>query len=326
MSISFLLGIKEFVLGLVNIIPKLMYFLCVTLTSVLDLLQFVVRKLAGLDIYYVDGVAKDGDIALSFLRSIFMKDSAFPALKNVFWSLVIFGVLILIVAAIIAIIRQEYMPAKDGTTQKNDKTKIIGNFFKSLFLFFIVPASCLFGLMFLDLILVNFDNILKNSAMESNTVLSEVANVDSKLISEPTTNGKQTYTYYDIFWVDSPCSTVTFSGTMFKAAAYNANRVRIDQNYGGVTYSDGLATGQISNFDLFTLTNDEALAELIDTAFASNFKLKSPQTINLGFMKDTSSNGLLWILRDGKTYIDGFFPYTSPAVFVILYTLKQRSI
>ena len=48
-------NLKDWLSELFSLIPKFMYFLCATLMSLIDALQYVLRKLAGLDVYYVDG-------------------------------------------------------------------------------------------------------------------------------------------------------------------------------------------------------------------------------------------------------------------------------
>ena len=125
-----------------------MYFLCATLMSLIDALQYVLRKLAGLDVYYVDGKEQTGDIALNFIKSIFDSETRYPAIKNTFWSLVIFGFILLVIATIVAIIRQEYMPSGEDMKEKpsNNKLAIVKRGVKSIFLFLIVPVSCIFGL------------------------------------------------------------------------------------------------------------------------------------------------------------------------------------
>lgn len=303
------LAIKDFLMGWFNLIPKLMYFLCVTCMSVIDAMQLLVRKLAGLDVYYVDGVAQEGDIAISFIKSIFTENSSYPAIKNAFWALVVFGFILLIVTTIISVIRQEYMPGGD-----NAKAGIVNNFFKSIFLFLIVPVSCIFGIMILDVVLVAVDGVLNNSVLTTSGVVSEITNLDSKLKSEPSTNGKQTYVYYDIFGSPTPCTSTTFSGTMFKTVAYSANRVRLNDVYDENTFAQGLFNGSISNFGLFTLSDRESNAELIDIAFASNFYLKNPVQVELGFMEETCSSGPFWKLKNGDT-IENFSKYNVRLVY-----------
>ena len=297
MSIS-VLAIKDFIMGWFNVIPKFMYFLCVTCMSLIDAMQLVIRKLAGLDTYYIDGVQQEGDITISFFKSIFAENSTYPAIQNAFWALVIFSVILLIVATIISVIRQEYMPSDKGAKPSNAKLGVVTNFFKSLFLFFIVPISCVFGLLFLDVILVTVDKVLNNSVVTSTSVVSEITNLDSKLESKEV-NGLQSYIYYDIFKSSTPCSSITFSGTMFKTAAYSANRIRLNFSRDGKTFHEGLFSGEISNFGLFALSDKEANAELIDLAFASNFHLKNPVEVNLGFMDGEVSSGPLWTIENG---------------------------
>ena len=53
--------------GFFAIIPQLMYFLYTSIGSLLDLFQFVFRKIAGLDVYYVNGAEKTGDFVIELI-------------------------------------------------------------------------------------------------------------------------------------------------------------------------------------------------------------------------------------------------------------------
>lgn len=313
MSVSLILGLKDLIWGLINIIPKFMYFLCMTFMSFIDAMQLVLRKLAGLDVYYVNGVPQEGDIAFKFIRSIFETDSTYPAIKNAFWALIIFGVMLLIITTIVAVVRQEYMPGADESKEKptNNKIHIAVRFVKSMFLFLIVPVSCMFGFMILDVLFVTIDGI---TAGQTNAEFTAISNLDSVIMSETTTNGKETYIFYDIFGGRMPSTSTTFSGMMFKSSAFNANRVRLGDVYNGITYFEGLNSGVISNFDLFTSTSEYETAQIIDEAFANCVKLKNETPIQLGFMEGTISNGPLWTMQSGDM-VDGFSKYNIPLVF-----------
>ena len=52
----------------ISIIPKLMYLLVNCFLTIIDIFQMFFRKLAGLDVYYVDGTATSGDIVYNFIK------------------------------------------------------------------------------------------------------------------------------------------------------------------------------------------------------------------------------------------------------------------
>ena len=68
--LSFWTDLCNIVSGFFAIIPQTLYFLYASAASVLDMLQYLVRKLAGLDNYYVDGQAQSGDILVEFIEGI----------------------------------------------------------------------------------------------------------------------------------------------------------------------------------------------------------------------------------------------------------------
>ena len=282
-----LLNFQNDILRWFDIIPKLTYFVLVCFMSVIDIMQFIFRKLVGLDVYYIGGSnnPQTGDIALAFLRSIFDKDSAFPALKNAFWALIILGIILLIVTTIIAIIRQEYMPGQQEikAKDKNNKIFILTRSVKSLFLFLIVPTSAIFGLMLGDIFLQAFDRA--TSSNPSSSLLSNSA-ITSKLESVDV-NGIASYSFYDIFGGSLPTNSTSFSGQMFKSSAFTSNRVRLQETYeigsGDLaeekTFYFLIKDGNLSNFGMFNLTNDESeMAEMIDDAFANNIRFNDEAT------------------------------------------------
>ena len=101
MQTSMLLGIfdwiGEFFKSLFNLIPKIMYLLYASIACVIDVLQLFFRKLAGLDVYYVDGEAITGDLVTNFITGILginAEGLTYSALSTVFWSMLIFGIII----------------------------------------------------------------------------------------------------------------------------------------------------------------------------------------------------------------------------------------
>ena len=74
LTTSMLLGIfdwiGDFFKSLFNLIPQVVYLLYASLACVIDCLQLLFRKLAGLDVYYVDGEAVAGDLVTNFITGI----------------------------------------------------------------------------------------------------------------------------------------------------------------------------------------------------------------------------------------------------------------
>lgn len=308
MSLLLDVNFWDWIVAWFNLIPKFLYFICVSCMSLLDAMQLVLRKLAGLDPYYENGATKTGDIGLTFIQSIFESNSRYPAIKNAFWALVIFGVILLILATIIAVIRQEYMPDGDSSKEKpsNNKFIIISKSIKSLFLFFIVPLSCVFGLLLSDIILAALDNVTTSNYGGQ---LFSSEQIISKLESHETYSGSGVYSYvnYDLFGARSASNTTTFSGVMFKTAAYTCNRIRKNETikYGGQSkgYYEYIRQNELSNFGILNQGNSkEECAQILDEAFANCVVLKTPDSliIDEGPMYDVNALDIFGVSNNIK--------------------------
>ena len=108
------LGFWQCLATIVDIIPKFIYFLYAAIVSAVDAMQALIRKLAGLDVYYQTqtGEAVSGtDPLTEFIYGIlgFGESShLYEALNTVFWSLAIFGLIVLAVTTMAAIIKSHY--------------------------------------------------------------------------------------------------------------------------------------------------------------------------------------------------------------------------
>ena len=263
--------------ALIAVFPKIVYLLTMSILGVIDLFQLLFRKLAGLDCYYVDGNAQTGDLIYDFLRGILFGE--YPILSNVFLGLLILGFILLFLSTIVAIIRNEY------TTEKADNTKgkIIGKAFKSVIYFAIVPVVVLFGVYLANVVLVAVDKATTYNVNYGNTLdKTKLQAVDVSSQSFGVSTPQKTYITYSLFGLNDEfgvpiagTTTTTFSGTIFKAAAYGANRVRTTMNSADETQNFGLLlkTNQATNFNgLFSdpSGNLENIAVKIDIAFADN--------------------------------------------------------
>lgn len=294
--------------ALLSFIPKIFYQLLTPVFAVLDALQWIMRKVAGLDTIYMFNGAEnvDGDIVIQFINMIFTGSS--PVLSNIFWSMIILGLLMLILTTMIAVVRSEYTATDAKSASKG---KIIGNSLKALASFAIVPIVCFFGIFLCNVILQALDKV----SNASTSVTSADINA-SYFKSERTTTGDETYYNYTFFGYTVPTTTTPISGLVFKAAAYNANRARINDKF----YKTMLDNEKVSANGAFTQnkgTDANSASQncwLMDEAFANCFQLKSktyidrepfktehmfPITLNAGVTIIEQS-----LIESGYTYFD----------------------
>lgn len=279
--------------ALLSFIPKTFYQLLTPVYAVIDAIQWIMRKIAGLDtIYKFNGQTNvQGDIVMQFMNMIFTGSS--PVLSNIFWSMIILGVLMLILTTMIAVVRSEYTATDAKSASKG---KIIGNSLKALASFAIVPIVCFFGMFLCNVILQALDKVSTGSTSVTQTTINT-----TYFKSERTTSGDETYNNYTFFGFTVPTTTTPISGLVFKAAAYSANRARINDSF----YNKMLNNDKISANGAFTQnkgTDSNSAYQncwLMDEAFANCFQLKSrayidrapfktehmfPVTLNAGVM------------------------------------------
>lgn len=263
--------IIEFISGFFAFIPMTIYFLYTSCCSVMDMFQALIRKLAGLDTYYVNGVKQSGDMLVSFVRGILGIDGEqanYSTLSTVFWSLIIFSVILLVLTTIIAIIKAHY----NYDSKKSQPMTIIANSIKALFTMTLVPIVTIFGLYLSEIVLRFLDQITSSSSGQNITALYGAQANQLKEVGT-SADGSKLYASYDFFGAGSPTSQTTFSGTMFKVAAYDCNRVRT-----GSFSTKSSSNSSWQDFGLFIDTDREALAGKIDEAFSSNLTVKEGKT------------------------------------------------
>lgn len=278
--------IQDFITGIFAIIPQFIYFFYTCIASLLDMLQFLIRKLVGLDVYYVNGVETEGDILSQLINGVLGINGNYSALSTVFWSMIIFGVMILILGIIIAIIKAHY----NYDAQKARPSFIIGKALKSVALMAVVPIVSVLGVYLSNIFLKALDSFTSTSS--SGTVAevfsSSTGNYQTTFEAREDEWGNPTYVSYDFFGSDAPTASSPISGILFKATAHDCNRVR----YGGYTAASGGAglspsDGQWSNCGIFSSNfsspeeQKEAVASMIDYAFANNLRLAEPQTASI---------------------------------------------
>lgn len=269
---SFVDSIKSWFTGwfgaILSFIPKIFYQLMSMIFAILDLLQYLVRKFAGLDNMAATAAAAEnanasGDLALYMINLIF---NGGTVLTTVFWSMIILGVFMLALTTFIAVIKSEYTAtsAKDAA-----KGPILINALKGLMSFVVVPITCFFGLYLGNLILQLVDK-LTNVNVSSQDAMSQYEEVSSA-------DGQTTYYNYSIFGIKIPTTNTPISGIIFQSAAYGCNRARTNAHrfYSVLTENDKVnLNGAFYQMKNESEAAQEYNASLIDEAFANTYKLK----------------------------------------------------
>lgn len=307
--------VRDFFTELINLIPKIIYLLYASLACVIDVLQLFFRKLAGLDVYYVDGKAVSGDLVTNFIAGILgininATDGVtfeYSALTTVFWSFIVFGIIIAFMSTIVAIVKSHY--SYDDKSAKGPM-QYVYTAGKAIINMVAVPIIVVLGLYVSQGILTALDTMTSTSSGsvvsmfgegekdERGNLISEGVGID--FLSKPTEtsqsatglNKSKTYIYYDIFGfgggivygnsssAEVPSSKTlaligsknqTFSGSLFKVGAYNGNRARLGQ----YQISSNFLGSKSNDCKLFgNAKTDSELASMIDNAFACNLHLK----------------------------------------------------
>ena len=296
--LSFWTDLCNIISGFFAIIPQTLYFLYASAASVLDMLQYLVRKLAGLDTYYVNGQEKTGDIIVEFIEGTLGINNNYSTLSTVFWSMIIFGVILLVFSTIITLIKTHY----DYDSKKSQPSYIIGKAFKGLLTMVIIPLVTIFSLYFSEIILKTLDAITSGSNATSFGDKYESTAVDK--LKYVTKDGYDYYGGFDFFGGHYWTNSVSFSGTIFACATYKCNRVRMGE-YDAVV---GENNDDWSNLGLFWTDNStetkEILSMQIDTAFEYSLSMKNSENISL---KGSSASLITSYAGLSNIYLPGLF-------------------
>ena len=270
-----------------DIIPKIVYFLSAAFMSAIDALQCLVRKLAGLDVYWVEGNAVAQQDPLSeFIYGILGYGNSphlYKGLNTVFWSLAVFAIIALAITTMLAIIKSHYNEDTAGTSP----WKYVYTAIKAVLTFGIIPFTVIIGMQFASWTLKTLDQITAGVTSEEQLVTlygQQTAGVfQGDQLEGSGKDGTKYYSYYDFFGLGSVTSSTPFSGMLFKAASYGANRARANPE-GAASYKEVKTNSGVSIFANTTLPegSDDAaefIATQIDFAFANNLHIKSNDRI-----------------------------------------------
>ena len=279
-----------------DVIPKIIYLLFACIASAADAMQLLVRRMCGLDLYYVNGQTVEmQDPLTEFITGILgVGDSAgtMQALNTTFVSLSIFALILLALTSIIALIKSHY----NEDTGKTSPIKIIYNAFKSIVTFAIVPIVVILGLQLSGVLLRTLDNITAAASTDESVAGIYGSNALTTFKPSGEKDGVKYYTSYELFGQGELATGTTISGQLFRAAAYECNRVR-NGNY-SVDYVKGNSTlnfgifGQGPSYDSAE-SKQEYLAYQIDYAFINNLQLNS--SVRYEDLKDAANDAGVWV-------------------------------
>lgn len=145
------------------------HLLVIPVFALMDGIQLMFRKFAGLDTYKINGSVQSGDIVLTLINN--------PTVQNVFWSLIILAVVLLIITTIVALIRAQTQTSADKDRKSNNQ--IFVSSLKALVNFFMVPVVAILGIFMGNALLKSLDkatsgeNNIRMSAMVFTTCAYE---------------------------------------------------------------------------------------------------------------------------------------------------------
>lgn len=194
--VSFFSGIAHFFVWLASVVIKglasLAFLICKLVMGLIDFMQFLVQKLAGIEVYMnmekfdVDSL-KQSDIVFRFLLS----DTVAEVLRSVF---VVFIVL-LIVFTIFAIIKNEYSAASSGSGDNLDHRKSWYAAAKAVLTVILVPVLLIMGIMGSNAILASIARAYNVSGTLSlGGQVFVASSYDASLYRNYANNGVRKYT------------------------------------------------------------------------------------------------------------------------------------
>ena len=279
---TLLMWIVNWTIDLVlTLFAGILYEIGLTLLSIVDFFQAFFNALCGLGTYWT--TESDGKILEHPQEDPLLNLVTNKAVLQVFLALAIVALVLLIMTTIIAMIRTEY--TTEGA--KNTKGNIIGTALKSLAMFFLVPAFCVFGIIL------------------SNTLLQMV------------------------YIATSGGDNVTAGAMVWYASSYNANKVRLYQDF----YNEHWGTSA-SDDDKYSIDfqvqgqgsaeQRETVAGMIDLAFKNG----TPISKNSGFINTGSmSESVLDFINgdDGLRAEKGLYSYRNVGLTREFYELKEMN-
>lgn len=134
-------------------ITTLLWGLCDIFFIILNMFESIFREIAGLGDVHADGTDAQGDIVLYLIQS--------DIVQQVFFSILILSLFLLIIFTIMAIVKNQYSDKQEPVG------KIVGNSCKALLMYLLVPVATVVCLMVGNVVLQAVDGATKPSSKSS---------------------------------------------------------------------------------------------------------------------------------------------------------------
>ena len=209
-------------------IAGILYTLQIGFFLLMDCIQSIFRRIAGLETYYYAGEAQEGggDPVLDFIMD--------PTVLGVFFSVLIVAIILLFVTTFVAIVRSEI-------TEKgaNPKGPIFGRALRSILYFVMVPVVSILGIFMANVFLKTLD---------AATNLSEKDTLSAMVFQAAAYDGNRARNNPDLAAAFAP--DFGLSGSMSQADIANA----IDEAFAGAEETTGFPSNPYDQDYMFTLT------------------------------------------------------------------------
>lgn len=154
--IEIIRGIIDYPINLLlDVLLQPIYMVFLGLCKLLDLFELIAKKLAGMDVVYVNGTAVTGDLALSLLNN--------STIWKAFASMLALGSLLLFITTFISVIRSFW--GQGG--RPGDVMMVVKNFVRTLVNFTMVPVLCFTGIYMGNKLLIAIDAATNQSGVST---------------------------------------------------------------------------------------------------------------------------------------------------------------
>ena len=146
-------------------VGALLYGIQLGMFYIIDAVTLVFRKAAGLDVYYQNGQAVEGDLVIQFLQS--------STVQAVFISILVAAIILLFITTFIAVLKVEF-DEKD-----NSRSGIFKSALKAIAYFAVVPVVCFLGIIVSNFVLKMLDSATSRNAHSFSTQIFTAASWDA---------------------------------------------------------------------------------------------------------------------------------------------------
>lgn len=198
--VNFFKDVFQWIMELLEVVLVVLvqplYIVFMGICKLLDIFELIAKKLAGMDVIYMNGSPVNGDLTLSLLNDANVWKS--------FTAMLALGSLLLFVTTFIAVVKSQMSQG-----QRTSVKTVVTNFIKALINFTIVPVLCFAGIYFGNHLLRALDAATNQSS--ANTVSGAVflcASFDANKARNPSSRLVEDY-----LGPDASSDANTFNGT-----------------------------------------------------------------------------------------------------------------